>query len=85
MSDNGGPAFPTPDVRDEFGNGIIQGSSGMSLRDWFAARALPPLLTTIYSWRREVEGGVVPLAAEMAYEVADAMLAEREKAEGAEQ
>lgn len=34
------PAFPVEDLRDEYGNGLVQGSPGMSLHDWFAGQAL---------------------------------------------
>ena len=56
----GGPAFP------------IQGWTGMSLRDYFAAAALQGMYSANHAPRdRE--------AAEIAYSVADAMLTEREK------
>ena len=68
---DGGPAFPhTLEIR--YGNGN-QGSSvygGMSLRDWFAGQALNSIITG---------GFPVPNIAKAAYEVADAMLAERSK------
>ena len=59
---NGGPAFPVEggNLRDLF---------GMTLRDYFAAKAMEALL---HNWKEEV----IP---QMAYKMADAMLAEREK------
>ena len=63
---DGGPAFPLA----EHGN-CVSASEGMSLRDYFAAMALPAL----YS-RHEVENGFAYLA-EDAYDIADAMLAAR--------
>jgi D-alanyl-D-alanine carboxypeptidase len=45
-------------------------SSGMSLRDYFAAAALQGLLSSMANY---------PQSATQAYEIADAMLAEREK------
>ena len=59
MSTNtGGPAFPAPD------------HDGMTLRDYFAAKAMQALLT-----RRPLSGGEV---ARDAYIIADAMLKARE-------
>lgn len=72
-TNNGGPAFPvTPTDRSgqcgptEF---------GMTLRDYFAAKAMQGLLAN------ENCGGLIKTAdiAISAYAVADAMLAEREK------
>lgn len=73
---DGGPAFPITDVHDQYDNDLerwrIESSvhSGMSLRDYFAAAALPEMT------RRFGDTGT---AASYAYEAADAMLAEREK------
>jgi hypothetical protein len=60
--DDGGPAFPT-NLSDD----------GMSLRDYFAAKAMQSIMADgkQYSGFDEI--------AEYAYEVADAMLAERSK------
>jgi hypothetical protein len=74
MEDTGGPAFP---VLKHYANGhIAQVAEGMTLRDYFAAKALhafirnkPPHLTD-----------ELPLVwAEDAYELADAMLEARAK------
>jgi len=65
--DNGGPAFPqTLTVEQEF-----VGSEGLSLRDYFAAQALA----------RIGAKPELPISehARLAYEVADAMIAERKK------
>jgi len=71
----GGPAFPVPD-------GIDPNSyaAGMSLRDYFAARAMTAILTaqeddgeTVFSHRIE------ETVARLAYDQADAMLAAREE------
>lgn len=40
MIDDGGTAFPVHSERDGNGNGILEGCPGMSLRDYFAAKAL---------------------------------------------
>ena len=64
---NGGPAFPcTPDHLDE----------GMTLRDYFAAKALANRYTSDDTCPHKV--------AQWAYQVADAMLTERAKGAGNE-
>jgi hypothetical protein len=72
MKDDGGPAFPWEDV-----GGLSQNpaaSSGMTLRDWFAGMAL----TT-----QNHPGMDLPdcpqRAAQLAYELADAMIKARSK------
>jgi len=64
MKSDGGPAFPTPESHgDDF--------EGMSLRDYFAAKALPTIPREILATEEA--------KAKWAYAVADAMLAERLK------
>jgi hypothetical protein len=68
---DGGPAFPNDKTewnhdRQHF---EVMSSGGMTLRDYFAAKALTMLLHDLDA---EVLAG-------RAYQVADAMLAEREK------
>jgi hypothetical protein len=69
MKNNGGAAFPTshsPDYPNEIGG-------GMTLRDYFAAKVLGGLASAYHeNWTAE-------RVAEVAYELADRMLAEREK------
>lgn len=66
--DNGGPAFPSEG--EGHGNPKYH-SPGMSLRDWFAGQVLAAS-----------DGSVSPeKEAAWAYKIADAMLAERAKAE----
>ena len=66
MSKNtGGPAFPA--MRYEFGGE----DDGMSLRDYFAAKAMQGMLMRGY-------GNIEHLPVD-AYKFADAMIAEREK------
>jgi hypothetical protein len=68
---DGGPAFPTPDVYPP--NGQIQfGSFGMTLRDYFAAAALQGMLSD------PDRGGAGSEFAQAAYSCADAMLKARE-------
>ena len=71
QTNDGGPAFPrTPfDVNDYTGDG----SSGMSLRDWFAGQALAGLLANP---KLVTDAKYI---AKWSYFNADAMLAERQK------
>lgn len=70
-TNDGGPAFPRVpwDVNDYTGDG----SPGMTLRDYFAGQALASMDTDGYTLT-----GIHRLA-RRAYDIADAMLAEREK------
>lgn len=75
---NGGPAFPHSTPRM---NGL-QTEGGMTLRDYFAAKAAPVTLEHI--WKKcERESvrvdNVYDIAAVAAYEMAEAMLKAREK------
>jgi len=70
MSD-GGPAFPSEGRIGDVP--YVMTNPGMSLRDWFAGRALPQALAA--SATREDYDYVA--AAIGAYQIADAMLAER--------
>lgn len=68
--DNSGPAFPIPgDQQDESFN-------GMTLRDYFAAKAMQGELSS-QGVDREYRGNDAPWLAEFAYQVADAMIAAR--------
>lgn len=76
---NGGPAFPSdvPTGEIEMAGGInrdvYRKVSGMTLRDYFAAKAMQGLLTQ--------DDGSIPneQLAHIAYSIADAMSKEREK------
>ena len=72
MKNNGGPAFPqAPDGHPD------NKKPGMSLRDYFAAAALQGLASACDesgTWQ-----AADPSTAKAAYELADAMLAERDK------
>ena len=64
MKDTGGPAFPY------FGHTGWSTNCGMTLRDYFAAKAMQALITRI-----SMSGGD---QARKAYEIADAMLKARQ-------
>jgi hypothetical protein len=66
---DGGPAFPIPPVgTGDPRDGMTVGSSGMSLRDYFAAHAINEV-----GWYENMDN-----SAAMAYLIADAMLKARE-------
>ena len=78
MKDYSKPAYPSPGVVMDDGRGgeFQQGAyEGMTLRDYFAAKALAGLMADLpksmhgFTWQDNV--------AEAAYQLADAMLAER--------
>jgi hypothetical protein len=68
-TNTGGPAFPTP--RYERGDMY---SLGMTLRDYFAAKAMQSYMNDDVIWRTDT----YELASRAAYAVADAMLKARE-------
>ena len=82
--DDGGPAFPTPEVlySTPTASTLYGGtytttttkSSGLSIRDWFAGQALAGLMAN----RRALDGDE-RLVATQAYDLADAMLAARKE------
>lgn len=77
----GGPAFPRPVSINP--NDVIEfAAEGMSLRDYFAAKALIPdkvLASAMDTSASEYEA--LPKLAKWCYAWADAMLSERERAE----
>lgn len=82
---NGGPAFPM--IRDMRHNSDWDHEEGMTLRDYFAAKAMQAIITKLPVVDREGEFGS-PVEdkikynadiANSAYWIADAMLAERAK------
>lgn len=84
MSDESGPAFPTTTgyFEDRDGNKCVEGSNGITKRDYFAAKAMQTLIAhegseILYS----AETGALLLIAEKSYKMADAMLAERSRGE----
>lgn len=76
--ENGGPAFPREDYAANGGGGGL-GQEGMTLRDYFAAKAIP------IAWKAFEDGyftndnwdSINDGVAECAYQMADAMLAVR--------
>ena len=73
--DNGGSAFPEVQTRYEGSSGeytqYICSAGGMTLRDYFAAKAMQGMLALGHYHRSEVS--------RLSYEMADNMLAERAK------
>jgi hypothetical protein len=70
-TNTGGPAFP---CQWDHGAAGIQSFSGMTLRDYFAAKAMQGMVTDP-SW----QGGTCKTVASTAYEMADDMLRAREQ------
>jgi len=80
QKNNGGPAFPVLNDGHHMLANMDAGqrlAEGMSLRDYFAAKALPGVITAIMS--SECHNWKAADFATEAYELADAMLAERAK------
>lgn len=73
MNSDGGPAFPH---RNEWEDGRLTTTDhpGMSLRDWFAARAPEPPMSWWGNGSKDCAGYAL-----WAFQYADAMLAERAK------
>lgn len=79
MKDDGGSAFPFGQISETTGqpiNGCF--SPGMTLRDWFAGRALTRIIPS-EGWIAHAVKECSADAAQQAYAIADAMLAERKK------
>jgi hypothetical protein len=77
MTNDGGPAFPVQEPLQKFDDDrgvyvdVYQPVGGMSLRDYFAAKAMARY---VYS-----DGTNDPALAARAYQIADAMIAERNR------
>ncbi len=59
---------------------FTDGHPGMTLRDWFAGKVAPAVLTKLWAnleVRRQMVDDVYKVAATASYEMADAMLAAR--------
>lgn len=70
------PAFPTVEAK-----GANHGEPGMTLRDYFAAKAMQGLMGRV--WADPITGlqpdNLIGVWAKSAYEVADAMMEDRNK------
>ncbi len=81
----GGPAFPV----DTYLRSAFMEATGMTLRDYFAAQTLAGLITAPpqTAHRYVIDGtksaSPAPIIAELAYELADAMLVARSSKAGA--
>lgn len=74
---NGGPAFPVPSVgTGDPRDGMTTGSPGMTLRDYFAAKAITGLVCQEWYEGRETQREAMVA---QAYAIADAMLEVRNK------
>lgn len=87
---DGGPAFPRiqhvclNEQTDAWGE--VATTPGMTLRDWFAGMALTGVCanpTVVSQGMRATGDTAEQFAADSAYEIADAMLAARERKESA--
>ena len=67
---DGGSAFPGLFIEDDYGAGY----SGMSIRDYFAAKALSGMMS-----RKDSDGWTQSEIASDCYKYADAMIKERER------
>ena len=72
-TNTGGPAFPGPYVNDKGGLEALWKQGGMTLRDYFAAKAIQGILASFTSTMPEIDA-----TAKAAYKYADAMLKARE-------
>lgn len=73
--DNGGPAFPN--VPDGAGEKWHDWDQGMTLRDYFAAKAMQELLHVAYANGAASEPSAADGLSKAAYVMADAMLEAR--------
>jgi hypothetical protein len=91
MGNDGGPAFPTQmfehPAHSKLENSAEYGYGGMTLRDYFAAVALGAIVSQAAIVTSKATGGSATASeiANGAYELADAMLAERQKPTNKEQ
>lgn len=73
--DDGGQAFPVHSA-------VGAGKDGMTLRDWFAGKVMAAAMTNaegLGAMDEDDRKSLFVMAAKISYEVADAMLAERNK------
>jgi len=76
---DGGSAFPVPTTHHPNGQ-IEYGTSGMTLRDYFAAHAIGNLITnkSVLEAADDAKQPISKVVASIAYDIADAMLNVRE-------
>jgi hypothetical protein len=78
----GGPAFPCENIVERNEKGHLHGemisSAGLTVRDYFAAAALPGLISG-RDWSKEARDQLPKIWANASYLVADAMLEARAK------
>lgn len=79
MSDrtDGGPAFPSGEYEEHDGGVVFQLTGGMTLRDWFAGMAMQAAIANPNIHVVDASDIPEPQVAEIAYEMADAMLRHR--------
>ena len=77
MKNNGGPAFPMTGGEFEGKQGRIYSAEGMSLRDYFAAKAMGGMIVTDNP-DRPLDNQKRTMAIK-SYQIADAMLKAREE------
>lgn len=86
MRNDGGPAFPlnTPKTHEEYSDSGYDGcdfTMGMTLRDYFAAKAMQGILASPRAPSEAIDNGSAvtdTMIARLAYAVAEAMLKARE-------
>lgn len=79
---NGGAAFPIPQQQDSEGYPLFYAEGGMTLRDYFAAKAMEAKLISSAQPVWLLSDDDQALLAEASYKMADAMIAKREHFEG---
>ena len=83
---DGGPAFPVKKFDNDIGDYYL--SSGMTLRDYFAAKAMQGMITSLTEFDPTLLDGKSIIVnrprdiSELAYTYADTMLAHRDKKDG---
>ena len=76
--DDGGPAFPGPYVNEDKSLEVLWKQQGMTLRDYFAAKAMQGMLANPKLQEQILKAGQSWIE-ESAWAVADAMLKAREE------
>ncbi len=75
--ETGGPAFPRSAQWSPDGQRVVRQQTGMTLRDYFAAKALQSVIMVCAHDTREPEQTLEQYFAKFSYELADAMLKAR--------